>query len=73
METITTIPKRITKGEELVVIPRREYDELRELKQIREFTPTPAQKRALKRGRKNHALGNFLTIDELGRKLGIAN
>ena len=73
METITTISKNITKGEKLVVIPRKEYDELRELKQICEFIPTLAQKRALKRGRKNRALGNFLHIDELGRKLGIAN
>lgn len=73
MEAITTISRNITKGEELVVIPRREYNELREFKQIREFTPTTAQKRALERGRKNRAGGNFLTIDELGRKLGIAS
>lgn len=71
METIATISRNITKGEELVVIPRREYDELQELKQIREFTPTLAQKRALEQGRKNRTRGNFLTIDELGRKLGI--
>lgn len=73
METIATISKQVTMGEELVVIPRREYDELQELKQIREFTPTLAQKRALERGRKNRASGNFLTINELGRKLGIAS
>ena len=73
MNTLTTIPKQITKGEELVVIPRKEYDELQELKQIREFTPTRSQKRALELGRKNRARGNFLTIDELGRKLGIAS
>ena len=73
MNMVATISRQVTKGEELVVIPRREYDELQELKQIREFTPTLAQKRALERGRKNRMLGNFLTIDELGRKLGIAS
>lgn len=73
MEMIATISREITKGEELVVIPRREYNELQEFKRIREFVPTLAEKRALKRGRKNRLSGNFLTIDELGRKLGIAN
>ncbi|MEK7586795.1 MAG: hypothetical protein AAB453_02920 [Patescibacteria group bacterium] len=73
METVTTISRKITKGDELVVIPRREYDELQEFKRIREFEPTLAQKKALVQGKKNRALGNFLTINELGQKLGIAS
>ena len=32
MATIT-IPKRITKGEELIIIPRKEYEEYLELKE----------------------------------------
>ena len=73
METLTTISRKITKGDELMVIPRREYDELQELKRIREFMPTSAQKKALEQGKKNRARGNFLTINELGYKLGITN
>lgn len=73
MVTLTTISKKITKGEELVVIPRREYDDLQALKKIREFTPTLAQKRALVKGKRNRARGNFLTINELGCKLGFTN
>ena len=35
--------------------------------------PTSAQKKALEQGKKNRARGNFLTINELGYKLGITN
>lgn len=72
MATIT-IPKKITKGEELVVIPRKEYEELLELKKIPEFQPTSAQKKALTRARKNRQKGNFLTFNELKQKLGFTN
>ncbi len=72
METIT-ITKKITKGEELIIIPRRDYEKLLELKTIPEFQPTPAQKKALIRARKNRKRGNFLTFDELTKKLGFAN
>jgi len=44
MVTIT-IPKKVTKGEDLVVVPREEYEELLELRKIHEFQPTPVQKK----------------------------
>ncbi len=72
MVTIT-IPKKITKGEELIIIPRKEYEKLLELKKIPEFQPTPAQKKALKRARQNRGRGNFLTFNELKQKLGFTN
>jgi len=72
MVTIT-IPKKITKGEELVVIPRKDYEKLLELKKIPEFQPTTAQKKALIRARKNRKEGNFLTFNELKQRLGFTN
>lgn len=55
METLT-IPKKLTKGEELVVISRQDYEEFLSLKKTNSFQEielTPAQKRRLKKPRKN--------------------
>ena len=73
MGKIITIPKKITKGKELVVIPREEYEKLLELEKIYEFQPTAAQKRALIKARKNRKKGNFLTFNELKNKLGFTD
>ncbi len=72
MSTIT-IPKKITKGTELVVIPKKDYEKLLSQKTITEFQPTEADKKALVRARKKRAAGKFLTIDELKQKLGFTN
>jgi len=69
MATIT-IPKKITKGEDLVVLPRKEYEKPLEFKKISEFQPTSAQKRALIKARENRKKGDFLTFNELKQKLG---
>lgn len=71
--TTVTIPKKITKGEELVIIPRKDYEKLLELKKIPEFRPTIAQKKALIKARRNRKKGNFLTFNELKNKLGFAD
>jgi len=74
-----TIPKAITKGEELVIITRREYDNLRmpetskKEKRVKECELSKAQKEALRQARLNMAKGNFLTLDELKQKLGSTN
>lgn len=72
MNTIT-IPKKLANRDDLVVIPRKEYEALLELKKIREFTPTVAQKRALAQARRNRKAGGYLTIDELREKLGFTS
>ncbi len=76
MATIT-IPKNLVK-EDIVVIPRREYEEfVRWQKTVRlprifkTFKPTPAQLRDLKRAREDYKKGNFMTIDELKHRLDI--
>jgi len=74
MATIT-IPKEITKGEELIIIPRREYEEFLRyrLEESEELILTASQKRRLQQARINLAKGKYLTIYELKKKLGIKN
>lgn len=71
MPTVT-IPKKITKGQDLVVIPRREYEEFLHL---RKYIPTakltPAQKRDLEQARKEYKNGEYMTLNQLERELGI--
>ena len=69
MATIT-IPKKITPGQDLIAIPRTEYDALQKRKKPSEFVPTAAQKRALARAEENLVGGNTLSYHELVRKLG---
>jgi len=68
MATIT-IPKELAKQDDLVVIPRKEYEALLELRKIREFMPSEAQKKALKRAESNFRLGKTLSYNELAKKL----
>ncbi len=71
--TNLTIPRQLTKGEELVVIPRREYEEFSEwreaVKRFKEFTPTVAQRRDLLRARTEYSRGKLLTHDEFKRRM----
>lgn len=71
--TTVTIPKKITKGAELVVLSRKEYEQLLTSRLVPEFHPSAAEKKDLARARKNRLRGNFLTIYELKRKLGFTN
>lgn len=71
--SVATISKRITKGEDLVIIPKEEYEHLMELKKIYEFRPTSAQKKTLTEARKNRAKGKLLTFGEFKNKLGFTN
>lgn len=70
--TTITIPKKITKGEELVIIPKKEYEEFSSWrKMVKIFIPTEVQKRDLKKAREDYKKGNYFKIDELKRKLEI--
>lgn len=72
MNTIT-IPKELSQKGDLVVVPRKEYDALLELREIVEFTPTALQKNALKKAEKNLRNKKSLNYDELLKKLGFKN
>ena len=69
MPTVT-IPKKVTKGAELVVLSRKDYEKLLLARVIPEYKSTANEKKALERARKNRAAGKFLTLDELKQKLG---
>ena len=69
MNTIT-IPKNLAKKDDLIVMPRREYETLLALRQVREFVPTAAQKRALLQAENNFRKGKTLSYNELVKKLG---
>lgn len=72
MSTIT-IPKKLAREGDLVVIPRREYEALVRLRKMKEFIPTVAQRRALARAENNLRRGKTLSFDELSRKLGFTS
>ncbi len=68
-----TIPQKVTKGTELVIIPKWEYEKLINSRAILEIPLTAADKRDIARARRNRSAGNYLTIDELKRKLGFTS
>ena len=72
MNTIT-IPKKLARRDDLIIMPRKEYESLIELKPIKEFNPTLAQKRALIKAENNLRRGKTLSYNELARKLGFTN
>ena len=72
MNTIT-IPKSLIKNDDLVILPRKEYEALVGLKQFKEFTPTATLKKALVTAEKNFSSGKTLSYDALVKKLGFGN
>lgn len=70
-----TIPKEIAGSKELVAVPRTLYEEFlawqKKVKSAETFTPTAAEKRDLKRARADYKKGNYMTLDELKRRLDI--
>lgn len=69
MKTIT-IPKKLAEKDDLIVIPRKEYESLLELGRIKEFAATTVQKRALAKAENNLRKGKTLSYRELVKKLG---
>lgn len=70
---IITIPKKVARKGDLVVVPRKEYEALLELRKAKEFSPTPTQKKALLKAEHNLKRGNTLSYHELVRRLGFAD
>ena len=68
-----TIPRALSKEGDLVVISRKEYEKLLQLKKIREFQPTAKHKDALKRAERNLKKGKTLSYDAVAKTLGITD
>ena len=72
MNTVT-IPKQLARRDDLVVLPRKEYEALLAGKKIKEFTPTVTQKKALAKAENNLKKGKSLSFNQLVNKLGFAD
>ncbi|MDO8600909.1 MAG: hypothetical protein Q7R73_04910 [bacterium] len=69
MGTIT-IPRKIIKGEDLVAISRKEYEEYLLLRKVIPVVKmTFAEKQEWGRAKKDYARGEYVTIKELQREL----
>lgn len=68
-----TIPRKLIQNDDLVIVPRKEYEALKELRKTAEFAPTAAQRAALSKAEQNLKAGKTLSYHELVRKLGFAN
>ena len=71
MNGVITIPKRLAARNDLVVIPRVEYEEYLGLRKIIPLTKlSPSEKKAIEKGRKEIRQGKYLTFQELKDELG---
>ncbi len=71
--TTATITKELAKNKDLVTVPRNTYEEflvwLKQVKSAKTFKPTKTELKALVRGRKNFANGNYITLEKLENEL----
>lgn len=65
---VLTIPKKLAGGDDLVVVPRKEYESLK-ARAIPEFVPTKAEIRALRAAEKRFAKGKFYSLADVKRDL----
>lgn len=70
---VLTIPKRIVQNDDLVIIPKMEYEFLLCRNNEDETEIIPTLKNALKRAKRNLKLGKLMSYEEVGRKLGFKN
>ncbi len=69
MDTIT-IPRRITKNDDLVIVPRREYERMHRFWESAERI-TAQQKKAVHKGFREIVQGKFFTSKQVKHELGI--
>lgn len=70
MEKAVTLSKKLLSEGNLVVIPRKDYEEYLELKKIVPIvTATMAEKRAIREGRKQIKNGKYLSLTKLRHAL----
>ena len=72
VDTIT-IPRKFAGADDLIVVPKKEYEALLGLKRLKEFSPTGAQKKALLQAEVNFRKGKTISYHELIKKLGFTN
>lgn len=65
---VLTIPKQFAKKDDLVVLPRKEYESLK-ARAVPEFIPTKSDIRALRNAEKQFAKGKFYSLADVKRDL----
>ena len=66
---LVTIPRKISGAkDDLIVLPRKEYESLK-ARAIPEFTPTKTELKALERARRNFAAGKVIPWEDVKRDL----
>lgn len=80
MPTLTIPKEMMRKEDELVLVPRKEYEAFSQWRKTAEqplefktFKPTKAQLKDLEDARTERRRGVYLTFDELKQKLGVTN
>lgn len=71
--SVITIPKQLVRNDDLVVIPKKEYEELLGWKNrsFKTVKPTKADLKIMARGRNEVARGDYVTLEELKKELGL--
>ena len=68
--SVITIPKKLTEKGDLVIIPRQEYERLLGLKKVFPVVkPSKEEMRAIRRGEREIAKGEYITLEQLKREL----
>jgi len=67
MSTIT-IPKKLAQNDDLIVLPRKEYEELLE-RQVPVVKMTIAEKRDWERAKKDYSRKSYVTLEEFKNEL----
>lgn len=71
--SVLIIPKKLREKDDLIIVSRKEYEALTELRKTAEFMPTAAQRSALIKAEQNLKAGKTLSYHDLVRKLGSAD
>ena len=63
---IITIPKKLTKGEELIIISRKEYEDYLKLRKVIPLVKmTVLEKREWQRAKKDYEQRKYVTLEKL--------
>jgi len=63
---IIAIPKKLTKGEELIIISRKEYEDYLKLRKVIPLVKmTVLEKREWQRAKKDYEQGKYVTLEKL--------
>lgn len=69
------IPKKLVQKDNLVIVPRKEYEGYLKYKKlgksVRTYKPTKAELRMIKRAKEDFKKSNYMTLEQLKEKLNL--